>query len=333
MTALVARLAPSPTGVLHLGNARSFLLAWLSARAQSGQVRLRIEDLDGPRVKAGAEQACLRDLAWLGLDWDGEVLRQSERAPIYQAALQDLLDQGRAYACTCTRKEVELAASAPHAGEEGPVYPGLCRGRYADGSSAAKESGRTPAYRFQVAPGEVRFEDGCLGAVGFDVARDLGDFVIFKRDGEAAYQLAVVVDDAAMGVTEVLRGADLLPSAARQIQLAQALGLPSPRFVHVPLVVGEDGRRLAKRHGDTSLQAFRDAGATAEEILGWLGCSAGLQDSARATTLTELLERYALESIPDTDVVWHGDLKAPMSWRAAEPRRHRPNHTDGRSRS
>ena len=333
MTALVGRLAPSPTGVLHLGNARSFLLAWLSARTQSGRIRLRIEDLDGPRVKAGAEQACLQDLAWLGLDWDGVVMRQSERSDIYRSSLQDLLDRGRAYACTCTRKEVELAASAPHAGEEGPIYPGICRGRYADGACAARESGRTPAYRFQVAPGTVRFEDGFLGAIGFEVAEDLGDFVIFKRDGEAAYQLAVVVDDAAMGVTEVIRGADLLPSAARQIQLAEALGLPSPRFVHVPLVVGEDGRRLAKRHGDTSLHSFREAGVSAEEILGWLGCCAGLQDSASPTTLKELLERFALSAVPSTDVVWHGELRAKMSWRAAGPRLHKPNHRDGRNRS
>jgi glutamyl-tRNA synthetase len=309
------------------------MLAWLSARAQAGRILLRIEDLDGPRVKVGAEKECLRDLEWLGLDWDGETMRQSERAGIYEEALRRLVDSGRAYACTCTRREVDLAASAPHAGEEGPVYPGTCRGRYGDAAQAQRESGRTPAYRFAVEPGELCFEDGFLGTTGFEVSRDLGDFVIFKRDGEAAYQLAVVVDDAAMGVTEVLRGADLLPSAARQIQLATALGLPSPRFIHVPLVVGEDGRRLAKRHGDTSLQAFRESGVSAEVMLGWLAWSAGLQDSAAPTDLQRLKERFTLPAIPKTDVIWHGDLKAPMTWRAAGLRSHKPNHKDDRSRS
>ncbi|MDA0666325.1 MAG: tRNA glutamyl-Q(34) synthetase GluQRS [Planctomycetota bacterium] len=309
MSGVVGRLAPSPTGVLHLGNARSFLLAWLSVRAQGGQLLMRIEDLDGPRIRKGAEQECLQDLEWLGLDWDGPLVRQSERASHYDEALDRLLQQGQAYACTCSRKEVELAASAPHAGEEGPVYPGTCRNK-----NLPRETAEA-AFRFLVPAGEVTFQDGLCGSCSVEVTKDLGDFVIYKRDGEAAYQLAVVVDDVAMGVTEVLRGDDLLTSAARQLQVGEALGYTMPRYVHVPLVVGEDGRRLAKRHGDTSLRAFREQGVSAETILGWLAWSCGLQNDASPCRAAELIDDFHIAKLPPKQVVWNGDLKAPMSWR------------------
>jgi len=315
MSEAVGRFAPSPTGVLHLGNARSFLLAWLSIRSQGGTLLMRIEDLDGPRIRRGAEQACLEDLLWLGLDWDGPIVRQSERAPAYREALEVLLASGMAYPCICSRKEVEAAASAPHVGEEGPIYPGTCRGRFPDAAAVLADPDVAAAVRFQAPAGPTSFEDGFLGSCTFEVARDLGDFVIAKRDGEAAYQLAVLVDDVAMGITEVLRGDDLLSSAARQIQLARALALEPPQYLHVPLVVGSDGRRLAKRHGDTSLKTFRNAGVRAEEILGWLAYSCGLQDHASAITAAELVSAYDLQRLPKQQVVWAGDLKAPMQWR------------------
>ncbi|MFK5955471.1 MAG: tRNA glutamyl-Q(34) synthetase GluQRS [Planctomycetota bacterium] len=309
MSEVVGRLAPSPTGVLHLGNARSFLLAWLSVRSQDGRLLMRIEDLDGPRIRAGAELECLADLEWLGLDWDGPIVRQSERQESYAEALRKLLQRGLAYACTCSRKEVELAASAPHSGEEGPIYPGTCRDK---NLSAETENA---AFRFLVTDGNMSFQDGFRGTCKMHVQQELGDFVIFKRDGQAAYQLAVVVDDVAMGVTEVLRGDDLLSSAARQIQLGAALGYSMPTFTHLPLVVGEDGRRLAKRHGDTSLRAFRAQGVASAAILGWLAWSCGLQMDATPCQAEDLIPHFQLKKLPQQQVVWRGDLKAPMLWR------------------
>lgn len=315
MTKVVGRFAPSPTGVLHLGNARSFLLAWLSMRAQGGTLLMRIEDLDGPRIRQGAEQECLEDLQWLGLDWDGPIVRQSEREDHYREALEQLLEAGYAYPCICSRKEVEDAASAPHVGEEGPIYAGTCKNRFDDPRAILADPEQAAAIRFAAPPGVVSFEDGFLGTQAFDVAKDLGDFVIAKRDGQAAYQLAVLVDDAAMGVTEVLRGDDLLSSAARQLQLADALQLQAPHYIHVPLIVGPDGRRLAKRHGDTSLKAFRAAGVSPEIILGWLAHASGLQPDATPTTAAALIPQYDLQKIPLPQVVWTGELTAPMQWR------------------
>lgn len=310
-----SRLAPSPTGVLHLGNARSFLLAWLDARARGARLLLRIEDLDGPRVRAGAEAAALEDLRWLGLDWDGEPVRQSERAPLYAAALRRLAEAGRAYPCVCSRRDVELAASAPHAGEEGPRYPGTCRGRWRDAAEAERASGRRASWRFLTpdpgAPdGLVRFEDRFRGSERCDTGAELGDFVIHKRDGEAAYQLAVVVDDAAQGVTDVVRGDDLLPSASRQLLLYRALGLAPPRFAHLPLVIGEDGRRLAKRHGDTTLRRFREQGASAESVVGWLARVSGLRADAAPVRPADLVKDFSLAAIPRSAAVWRGSLDA-----------------------
>jgi glutamyl-tRNA synthetase len=307
------RLAPSPTGVLHLGNARSFLLAWLDARSRGGEILLRVEDLDGPRVRAGAEAEALADLRWLGLDWDGAVVRQSERAASYEDALVRLGAAGRAYPCTCTRGDVESAASAPHAGDEGPLYPGTCRGRWRDAAEAERTSGRTPCWRFLTPPPRdpaviVEFVDRVRGAVRCDVGAELGDFVIHKRDGQAAYQLAVVVDDAAQGVTDVVRGDDLLPSAARQILLQRALGLPQPRYAHLPLVVGRDGRRLAKRHGDTSLRQFRAQGVPAEALVGWLAAVSGLQARAEPRRPADLVNDFSLARVPRSAVVWTGSL-------------------------
>ena len=300
----VGRLAPSPTGALHLGNARSFLLAWLDTRARGGRLWLRIEDIDGPRVKPGAEQAALDDLTWLGLDWDGELVRQSERLPLYAAAVERLLAAGRAYACVCTRKEVEEAASAPHDEGldplEGPVYPGTCRGRFASLDAARAESGREPAVRLRVDDAAVPFMDRFRGS---EPGRIAGDFVIRKRDGGPAYQLAVVVDDAAMGISEVLRGDDLVASTPRQLLLYRALDLRPPAFAHVPLLVGPDGKRLAKRHGDTSLRYLRARGTTAEELVGFLAHLSGLRPRGARCRPADLLAGFDLRRVPPYPVL------------------------------
>jgi glutamyl-tRNA synthetase len=269
---------------LHLGNARTFLLAWLSARSRGGSVLLRIEDIDGPRVKPEATAQTIEDLRWLGLDWDGEVVVQSARLDRYRAAADRLLARGVAYPCVCTRSEIEEAASAPHeAGDDGPVYPGTCRGRFADLVAARAATGREPALRFRVDVDAVPFDDGFCGP---QAGRVRGDFVVQKRDGGPAYQLAVVFDDAAQGVSEVLRADDLL--------LYAALGLQAPGFVHVPLVVGGDGKRLAKRHGDTSLRAFRQAGVSAARLVGYLAHLCGLRPRGVECTPRELIADFDL---------------------------------------
>ena len=299
--ALVGRLAPSPTGVLHLGNARSFLLAWLSIRSRGGRILLRIEDLDGPRIRAGAEDATLEDLCWMGLDWDGTPLRQSERGKLYEAAEQRLLEQAQAYPCVCTRSEIAEAASAPHEGEVGvPPYSGHCRGRFSSREDAREQSGREAALRFRVDGVARPFHDGFYGE---QEGRLDGDFVISKRDGEAAYQLAVVIDDAASGVTEVLRADDLLPSTPRQLLLFEALGLRSPAFIHTPLLVGPDGRRLAKRHGDTSLRYFRERGVAPERLVGYLAEISGLASAGARLRPQDLVEDFRIDCVARKAVV------------------------------
>jgi glutamyl-tRNA synthetase len=298
--AVVGRLAPSPTGAQHVGNARTYLLAWLSARARGGRVLLRIEDIDSPRVKAGAAAEARDDLRWLGLDWDGEPVVQTQRLPLYAEALTRLRREERVYPCTCTRTDVERAASAPHADHEGPVYPGTCAGRTAADAMAL---GDVPfCWRFRVPETIPTFTDGFYGPMCLDRQSLGGDFVVWKapRPGAAggpAYQLAVVVDDAAQGVTEVVRGDDLVSSTPRQLLLYQALGRTPPRFCHVPLVVGPDGRRLAKRHGDTRLAALRGAGVAPEALRGLLAWSCGWVDRVRPVSVAELLALFRLESI------------------------------------
>jgi glutamyl-tRNA synthetase len=313
----VGRLAPSPTGAQHVGNARTYLIAWLAARARGGRIVLRIEDIDSPRVKPGAaEQAC-EDLRWLGLDWDEGPVIQSQRLGSYQAALQQLQDLELVYPCTCSRLDIERAASAPHGDHEGPVYPGTCAARHVSAAATLKQPF---AWRFRLgqAPSATpSFEDGFRGPTRVNLQQAGGDFIVWKSDCTPAYQLAVVVDDAGQGITEVIRGDDLIPSTPRQLLLYQALGLQPPSFSHVPLVVGPDRRRLAKRHGDTRLDTLRRAGVAPEALLGLLAWSCGWIDRIKPITSRELIPLYQLEAIPPEPFVLQPDLLKEIGFLAS----------------
>ncbi len=256
MTQQRGRFAPSPTGELHLGNARTALLSWMWARSAGGKYFLRVEDIDLPRVRPGMAQQQMEELRWLGLDWDGEESFQSRRTSLYEEALRKLGDN--VYECFCSRAEIAAVASAPH-GDEGPRYPGTCAGLTRE-QRAARRRTRAPSLRLRVPPGPVKFHDQILGDQEFDTQALVGDFVLRRADGIFAYQLAVVVDDGAMGITQVLRGADLLSSTPRQILLHRLLGQPEPLWAHVPLVLGPGGERLSKRDRSLSLSALRTRG-------------------------------------------------------------------------
>jgi glutamyl-tRNA synthetase len=303
----ITRLAPSPTGALHLGNARTFLVNWLLARRLGWRILLRIEDLDGPRNKPGADRALIQDLQFLGLDWDQGPVYQSTRTSEYQSAIESLLKRGLAYPCVCSRREVDLASSAPHAEDGSAVYPGVCRGRFASVEQAARESGRPPAIRFAAPDRDVQFTDRFAGPQSLNVARRLGDFVIAKSDGTAAYQLAVVLDDLDAAVTDVVRGDDLLQSTFRQILLYHALGFAEriPRYIHLPLVVGPDGRRLAKRHGDTRIALYRDLGVKRSRLLALLAHWCGIHPPEEEIhDPRQLIGRFDLRTISPSPVVF-----------------------------
>ncbi len=305
MAAGTTRLAPSPTGVLHLGNARTFLINWLLAKQRGWAVRFRMEDLDGPRVKTEAGQQAFDVLAWMGLTWEGEVVYQSDRHEAYRQALDTLANAGGAYPCTCSRSDIANAASAPDASNPAAqgmaVYPGTCRNRFNSADQAHQHAGIKPAWRARVTEARIDFTDRFAGDQSFDLANTSGDFVIFRKQGLAAYQLAVVVDDAEAGVDCIVRGDDLLESAAMQIHLRRQLGLADHvEHWHVPLILGPDGRKLAKRHGDTRLTTYRDKGMTPEKLLGLLAYWCNAQPTRKEISLAALLEKFEIERIPKT---------------------------------
>ncbi len=302
-TIVVGRLAPSPTGAQHVGNARTYLLTWLAVRSVDGRLILRIEDIDSPRVKAGAAQQAIDDLRWLGLDWDegpdiggpnGPYV-QTERRELYASALARLQVAEHVYPCTCSRSDIAASASAPHIEQEGPVYPGICAGRMAADVDSIRE--QSFAWRFRTSDKCREFTDLIALGQRCDMRRELGDFVVARSDASPAYQLAVVVDDHAMGITTVIRGDDLLPSTFRQLELYDVLGWSPPQFGHVPLVVGPDGRRLAKRHGDTRLSTLRRQGVSAEQLTGLLAWSCGLRPTRELVTARELLCDFDFDHI------------------------------------
>lgn len=303
----VGRFAPSPSGRLHLGNLACSLLAWLSAKSRGGRIVLRIEDLDAERCPRRYADLLEQDLAWLGLYWDegGSAggphgpYYQSECADIYTESYKLLEDKGLVYPCFCSRAQLH-AASAPHTADGNVVYPGTCRGLTPE-EIAQKSRQKAPAWRLRVPDEAVAFEDGCMGLHSENLLQECGDFYLRRADGVFAYQLAVVVDDARMGVTEVVRGADLLSSTARQLYLYRLLGLTPPRFAHCPLLLAPDGRRLSKRDGDQSLENLRGK-YTAAEIMGRLAYVYGLQPEPAPRTPESLLADFAWEKVPKADV-------------------------------
>ena len=294
---LTGRFAPSPSGRMHLGNVFSALLAWLSVRNQGGRMLLRIEDLDPDRCRPEYAETLKRDLDWLGLDWDAEQTPQSRRTEAYRAEFDKLAALGLVYPCYCSRAELH-AASAPHTSDGTVVYAGTCRDLTPE-QRAVKT--RAPAWRVRVPDERITVHDGLQGLWQEDLARDCGDFIIRRSDGVYAYQLAVVVDDARMGVTEVVRGADLLSSTARQLYLYRLLGLPAPKFAHCPLLLASDGRRLSKRDGDQSLENLR-ARYTAEDIVGRLAYAYGLQEEPAPRTPESLIKDFSWDKVPKKDI-------------------------------
>ena len=294
------RFAPSPTGPLHLGNLRTALLAWLFARSADARFLVRMEDLDRSRVRPGVEEAQLADLRTLGLLWDGPVVRQSARIALYEADIERLEAEGLLYPCYCTRVEIRAAVSAPHGISAADRSPGTCRGLTAVERAECEAAGRPPALRVRAEGVRMSFEDRLLGLQEYET----DDFVVRRNDGTPSYQLAVVVDDAEQGIGEVVRGAALLDSTPRQLLLARLLGLQAPRYVHVPLVLGPDGRRLAKRHGAVTLTDREALGEGPREVLGRMASSLGLAGPGETPAREVLLARFDPSRLPTKPTVW-----------------------------
>ena len=304
---VVGRFAPSPTGRMHAGNVFAALTAWLVAKSQGGRIVLRIEDLDAERSKPVYIDAVQRDFEALGLTWDEGPYFQHDRTEAYRAAYDELRERGLVYPCFCTRADLH-AASAPHRGEK-PVYPGTCR-HLSDGERAVRVQQRMPAQRLIVPDREVAFVDQVQGSYAQNLAADCGDFLVQRSDGAFAYQLAVVVDDAAQGVTSVVRGVDLLCSTPQQLYLQELLGLPHPVYAHIPLLVAERDRRLSKRDRDAALDALLARFKTPEAVIGHIAGITGLAPACDPATPEELLATFDLAALPTT----FDDL-VPVRWR------------------
>lgn len=311
------RFAPSPTGDLHLGNARTALLAWARARSLGQRFVLRVEDLDGPRTVAAAVDGNLDELRWLGLEWDEgpdvggrhAPYLQSGRGAQYLAALELLRERGEVFECFLSRRDLREAASAPH-GRAGPVYGADEHARNASLAAERRAEGRSAALRFAPPPGEFHALDALHGRVPFDAARDVGALVVRRADGLWAYALAVVVDDAAMGVSEVVRGDDLLAACGAQLALMRALGLTPPTYLHVPLLLDANGERLAKRRGDRTLRSLRETGVDPARLRGALLASAGLVERPRSLTPAEAVAAFDLSRLTRAPSRWDEALEA-----------------------
>lgn len=302
------RYAPSPTGSLHLGNLRTALYAWLQVRLAGGELVMRMEDLDEPRAKEGSAEEIVDDLRWLGLEWDegpeiGGPLgpyTQSRRTELYRQALRRLEGKDLVFRCYCSRKDVREASSAPH-GPGGAVYPGTCRDLTPEEQKVAqaRHPSREPSVRFRVCDEQISLRDAIAGDYAENLAHDVGDFVVRRSDQLFAYQLAVVVDDALMGITDVVRGADLLTSTPRQIALFETFGVEPPRFWHAPLMVDDDGERMSKRDGSDSLRLLKERGWDAPRVIGHLAASLGWVDDGARLSARELLEELDVEDLHD----------------------------------
>ena len=288
----VGRFAPSPSGPLHLGNLRTALLAWCAARHDGGTFLVRMEDLTTGAAPVGEDQQ-LADLACLGLTHDGPVVRQSERAERYDAAVRDLELRGLTYPCYCSRREIREAAAAPHGASPDGAYPGTCRELSSARRDELEGAGRRPALRLRARDAQVEVVDELAG----HLVGHVDDLVLRRADGVASYNLAVVVDDAAQGVDQVVRGDDLWETTPRQVLLQRLLELPTPRYLHVPLALGTDGERLAKRHGAVGLSEQLEAGATVEQVVGLLASSAGLAEPGERLGPDEVARRFRVQDL------------------------------------
>lgn len=299
MTAMMShmpsgRFAPTPSGSLHVGNLRTALVAWLFARSDASPLWLRFDDLDAEAVRPRYYRSQADDLVALGLGWDGEPVRQSERLPRYRAALAELEASGLGYPCFCSRREIREAAQAPNSPLAGHGYPGTCRDLTPAERARRRAAGRTPALRVRAAGTVVTFDDRLAGPQHHEI----DDFVVMRNDGTPAYHLVNVVDDDALEIELVVRGDDLLPSAARQLFLARLLGRAQPAQAHVPLVLAPDGARLAKRHGAVGLTERMAGGETPADVLSFLAASLGLAEPGQPVTPAELVPRFRPEALP-----------------------------------
>ena len=299
MSTPTGRFAPTPSGRLHLGNILCAMLSYLSVRSQGGRFLLRIEDVDVPRCPRSLAQKCIDDLQWLGFTWDEAPVYQSDRSDIYRRALDQLTADGHTYPCFCTRAQL-MSLAAPNLGDTQVIYQRTCANLTAE-EAVEKAKTRAPAIRLRVPDEEIAFTDGLFGRQRENLARDCGDFILRRSDGLYGYQLAVVVDDALSGVTEIVRGRDILSATPRQLHLQRLLGYDTPNYIHIPLLVDHQGRRLAKRDKDLDLTALAQR-FTPEDILGMLAYSAGLLEEVRPMTLEALIPLFDWQKVRTDDL-------------------------------